>query len=142
MTYIPQPLYNKILEVIPIVCVDCIIIYNHHVLFVKRDREPLKGEWFLPGGRLHKDESLEECALRKAKEETGLDCLLGPMVHIDSTIYPGVHSVNVCYLLGATHDKVTLDETSTAYNWADVENLEKFIANDYVRDCLAKAIRW
>lgn len=40
------------------------------VLLIQRNLEPYAGSWALPGGFLHEDETLEECALRELYEET------------------------------------------------------------------------
>jgi 8-oxo-dGTP diphosphatase len=42
------------------------------VLLVKRDVEPFKDSWALPGGLVGDDESLEEAVQRELKEETGV----------------------------------------------------------------------
>lgn len=48
--------------------------YDNYVLLVKRsEKSPaFPGCWALPGGFLEEGESLEECALRELKEETGV----------------------------------------------------------------------
>jgi ADP-ribose pyrophosphatase YjhB (NUDIX family) len=43
------------------------------VLLIKRDDYPSKGKWAIPGGFVDTRESLEEGAIRKLKEETGID---------------------------------------------------------------------
>lgn len=43
------------------------------VLLIKRDDHPYKGKWAIPGGFVSNDESLEDGAIRKLKEETGID---------------------------------------------------------------------
>jgi len=43
------------------------------VLLVKRDEYPEKGKWAIPGGFVNIDERLEDGAIRKLKEETGID---------------------------------------------------------------------
>ncbi len=56
----------------PFAC-DMILVEGGKVLLVKRGREPFKGEWAIPGGRIEDGETAEQCAKREMKEETGLD---------------------------------------------------------------------
>lgn len=42
------------------------------LLLVKRGVHPFKDKWALPGGFLRKGETVEECALREIREETGV----------------------------------------------------------------------
>ena len=41
-------------------------------MLIERGREPFKGHWALPGGFLELNETVEQCAQRVLKEETGL----------------------------------------------------------------------
>ena len=43
-----------------------------NVLLIERGREPFIGQWALPGGFIHSDEGLEDCARRELEEETGV----------------------------------------------------------------------
>lgn len=71
---IPIEDYRKIVEVLPILCVDVIIKNrNGEYLLVKRANEPLKDQWWVIGGRVLKGESLEQAAKRKVYEEVGLE---------------------------------------------------------------------
>src|SRR3990167_9419733 len=69
---IPSKLYKKIVELVPIVCVDIVVYYKGKFLLVKRSTEPLKGIWWIPGGRMLKGETTLKTAKRKIKEELGL----------------------------------------------------------------------
>ena len=42
------------------------------VLLIKRAAPPFEGQFAIPGGFVHEDESLEEAALRELREETGV----------------------------------------------------------------------
>eukprot|EP00193_Tetraselmis_chui_P001997 CAMPEP_0177759010 /NCGR_PEP_ID=MMETSP0491_2-20121128/4497_1 /TAXON_ID=63592 /ORGANISM="Tetraselmis chuii, Strain PLY429" /LENGTH=179 /DNA_ID=CAMNT_0019274797 /DNA_START=290 /DNA_END=829 /DNA_ORIENTATION=- len=42
------------------------------VLMIQRGKEPDKGRWSFPGGRLELGETIVGCAVREFKEETGL----------------------------------------------------------------------
>ena len=56
----------------PLVGVAAVVVDRGRVLLVRRGREPLKGQWSLPGGLLELGESLSEGVIREVAEETGL----------------------------------------------------------------------
>ncbi|HCT94849.1 MAG: hypothetical protein A2X19_10790 [Bacteroidetes bacterium GWE2_39_28] len=55
---------------------DCVVFgfdgETLNILLVQRGAEPFKDNWSLPGGFLRMDETIEECAERELKEETGI----------------------------------------------------------------------
>jgi 8-oxo-dGTP diphosphatase len=55
----------------PFAC-DAVLVENGKILLIKRAKEPFKGEWAVPGGRIEDDETAEECLVREMEEETGL----------------------------------------------------------------------
>ena len=57
----------------PACAVGAIVMDKGKLLMVKRDHEPAKGLWTLPGGRLEPGESLREAVIREVREETGVD---------------------------------------------------------------------
>ncbi len=56
----------------PIVGVGAIVIEQDRVLLVRRNREPLLGQWSVPGGAVELGETLEQAIVREVAEETGL----------------------------------------------------------------------
>jgi ADP-ribose pyrophosphatase YjhB (NUDIX family) len=56
----------------PLVSVGAVVVDEGRVLLVRRGREPLKGQWSLPGGLLEVGESLTAGVAREVLEETGL----------------------------------------------------------------------
>ncbi len=57
---------------IPVVCCG-IIDSEDNILLMKREKEPYKGYWCLPGGKIEFGETLEDACKRELKEEAKLD---------------------------------------------------------------------
>jgi len=99
--FIPAPIYNRIKKLVPICCVDVIIQTREGVLLGKRTNHPEKGSiWFI-GGKVNYFESLDDAAIRKAKQETGLDVRLKGIVDVCTTTWvkgEKRHTINVTYL--------------------------------------------
>lgn len=66
----------------PIVGVGGIVLDGERVLLVKRGREPLKGVWSIPGGKLELGETLREGVRRELREEAGLEVRVLEMVEV------------------------------------------------------------
>jgi 8-oxo-dGTP diphosphatase len=56
----------------PIVGVGAVVIEAGRVLLVRRNREPLLGQWSVPGGAVELGETLEQAIVREVAEETGV----------------------------------------------------------------------
>ncbi|MBD3262202.1 MAG: NUDIX domain-containing protein [Candidatus Altiarchaeales archaeon] len=141
--WIKDDLYRSILENVPIACVDICIVRDGKVLLVTRKDAPAKGRLWVPGGRVHKGETLRDTAVRKAKEEVGLECHVGPIIHTAETIfedgpYEGVtvHSINTVFFMypKSVHQEPKVDKHHRGCTWVSSipPDLDK-----YVRDCLA-----
>lgn len=138
MNNIPQAEYDRVIELIPIVCVDIAVEYENRILLIKRRNEPAAGQWWLPGGRLYKGEDLGDCALRKAKEEVGLECALGPMLYYKSIVFEKIHSVNFVFLLYAEDNHFILDDTCLDYRWIPHGAPNEHF-HDYIKSVLDQA---
>ena len=94
---IPQTEWKTIVENAPLVSVDLLIEHEGGVLLGKRENEPAKGEWFVPGGTVLKNESRTDAVDRVAIEELGepvvIDDCLGCYEHFyDCSEIDGVRS--------------------------------------------------
>ena len=82
----------------PAVAVGAIIVDKGSILLVRRDREPARGLWSLPGGKVERGESLREAIVREVREETSVD-------------------VEVDFLLGVAERVVRDDEGEITFHY-------------------------
>lgn len=73
MIYSKDELYNVLQYPRPRVTVDMVVFHEDRVLVQKRNIDPFKGLWCLPGGHVDCNEELEVAASRELKEEMGID---------------------------------------------------------------------
>lgn len=79
-------IFAHIVKHTPLIAIDLIIKNSEgRVLLGKRVNAPAKGYWFVPGGRIYKDETIEEAFSRIFFSETGHKLL------IDSAKFLGVY---------------------------------------------------
>lgn len=132
MKQINQELYNQILENMPIICVDGVIINeNNEVLFLKRKNEPEKNKWWFPGGRILKNELLSDAIIRKMKEELDVNVDILSYLGFTETIFDSgpnkiqVHTINFTFLLIIKNGCLNLDNDHSTFIWTkDFEKLQ------------------
>jgi len=142
MSFIPEEEYARILEVLPILCVDIAVRNSKgEYLLVKRGNEPLKGEWWVPGGRVLKGETLEQAAIRKVEEEVGIKVdSVKPMGYYEDTAHTNrfasrvpLHSVSVVFLAVVDDfDGIKLD--SQSLDWKRAKEMpEDFLIKRFMK---------
>ena len=75
-------------------CVGVVMLDGRgRLLVIRRGHAPSAGRWSIPGGRVEPGETLEVAAVREAREETGLDVVVGEvagqveLAGIDDQVY-------------------------------------------------------
>lgn len=148
MSYLSPSIMASVMDSSPIPCVD-IVFFDKDVmrtLLFKRVNAPGEGAWFTAGGRVHKNESLINCAIRKAFDELGLIIdprkLIGPVVTEDfwnDSVFPGVsyHPIVICFgyiIDDAAAEQITMDNQHTDRAWLPLGNPS---LHQYVQERLA-----
>ena len=113
--FLPDVLYGQIVKRLPIVSVDALIVVDGALLLVRRNNEPVKGEWWVPGGRIHKGESLEEALRREILEETGLELKDCRLINVYSRVFPERHDITIAYLCHCKRGQVKLNSEHSEY---------------------------
>jgi 8-oxo-dGTP pyrophosphatase MutT (NUDIX family) len=108
-----------------------------------------RGKWDLPKGKLDKKESLEACAIREVKEETGLKEVkliesLAPSYHVYDESGKHILKETHWYLMHAD-GKQSLhpqtDEQIDEIRWVKQTGLKEYMENSYplIKDVLTEA---
>lgn len=126
ISFIQEDLYKEIIKNVPILCIDLIIIYQDQYLLVKRKENPLKGEWWVPGGRVQIGETVYAAAKRKLIEELGLKLsfsfeLVGMYEDIFNESSFGTHAYQtmsiVFQVILKESPSITIDVTSSDWGY-------------------------
>ena len=129
--------FEVIIENAPLVSIDLCFVCNGKILLVNRCNEPLKGQWFTPGGRIFKNESWQAALKRIALTELGLPSvklanfeLMGVWDHF----YPNsvcnekitTHYVNLPHFIKLESiPKIRLDHQHNGLRWFDLDTVAK-----------------
>ncbi len=130
--YLPKETFRTIVENTPLVSIDLIVRDSEkRVLLGMRENEPARGSWFVPGGRIFKDERRETAIARICKAELGLAPALeavrfvGLYEHFYETNALGEAGMTTHYVVLA-HELEYLDDVSGLVSDAQHGSLEFF----------------
>ena len=118
-SYIPDNLYKEIEHYLPIPCVDLLVKRHDKLLLLRRNNEPAQDEWFVPGGRIFKNEKLKDAAKRVLKEETGLTAKNLVQTGAMSHIWPTRHTLSVFYVTEVEPGEIMLNDEHSEYDWVN-----------------------
>ena len=115
---------------VPVHCaVGAIVLDKGTILLVKRDREPAKGQWSLPGGRVETGETLREALLREVREETGVDVEVDGLIGVAERIVRddegdvAFHYVILDYVCSPRTTAVKAGDDASEARWVPVGEL-------------------
>jgi ADP-ribose pyrophosphatase YjhB (NUDIX family) len=108
----------------PLVGVGAVVVDQARVLLIRRGREPLKGQWSLPGGLVELGESLQAATVREVEEETGLVVQTIELIEVlDRIHYEGervrYHYVLADYLCLVTGGTMRAASDADDVRWAE-----------------------
>jgi 8-oxo-dGTP pyrophosphatase MutT (NUDIX family) len=109
----------------PVAAATGFVRFSGKFLALKRNMEPFKESWDLPGGFVEPNETAEEALLREIREETGLEAEIKEYVGAFPATYgdTGVAVLGIIYLADSLSDKVVLDNENYEYAWFGLEDI-------------------
>jgi len=113
----------------PILGVGALIIEGDSILLVQRGKQPLQGQWSLPGGAIETGELLKTAVAREVLEETGLTVEVGAMAEIFERLMPDAtgateyHYVLLDYLCRVISGTPRPGDDSCAVAWVRRQDL-------------------
>lgn len=134
--FLSKQRFTQVIESTPLVSIDLVIEdESGQVLLGERLNRPAQGFWFVPGGRILKNEKLEDAFARLTQEELGHEfelfqaTLLGPYTHLyDDNVFGNeftTHYVAIAYKLVVIRSELNLplDVQHSCYRWHDKNEL-------------------
>ncbi len=98
----------------PLPTVDIIIEVKGGIVLIERKNPPYG--WAIPGGFVDYGESVEDCAVREAREETGLNIRLKDLLYVYSRPDrdPRHHTLTTVFIATADGQPVAVDDAKAA----------------------------
>ena len=134
--------WETIVRNVPIPSVDLIVQHNGGLVLGKRTNEPAKGEWFVPGGRIERGETLHEAVHRVAQKELDVEVTieqeLGAYDHfygVSDVGGTGKHYVAHGFVVETTGSDLSFDDQHADLRVFDTlpEDLHPYVTA-YLRD--------
>lgn len=98
------------------------IVEEGRLLVVRRGREPGKGLWAVPGGKVRSGETLAEAAAREAYEETGLDVEVGEVAWVGEHIDDENHIVLIDFLATVRAGEPLAGDDAIEVAWVAIDD--------------------
>jgi len=130
----------------PIIGVGAVIVEGDRVLLVRRDTEPLRGEWSVPGGMLELGEKLRDGVRREALEETGVKVEPDEVLDVfDSIFTDGLgktqyHYVLIDYLCRPISGEAQAGSDVSDVRWVSLEALPAMGLRESVEQVVRKGL--
>ena len=138
--WISETLYSQILQVMPIPCVDLLVVGDaDKVLLLLRKNEPAADQWWFPGGRVLLGEDRREAAIRKLKEECGLVSTQFEEIGTFDIVFsdapkPRIHSITTLFKLKiGPESNLQLDQQSYEFCWLTSKEWLKRELHPFIR---------
>ena len=140
--------FKTVVSSTPLISIDLLVKKDNKILLGKRINKPAQGYLFSIGGRVYKNESIQQATARIAKTELNIELKLTPKFigvyehFYDDGIYKDIstHYINLAYEVDINNEMLNLPtEQHNEYQWLSIDELLKSKqVHKYVKDYFRK----
>jgi len=131
----------------PIIGVGAVVVQGSRVLLVRRNTEPLRGEWSVPGGMLELGEKLRDGVRREVQEETGIDVEPGDVLEVFDSIFTDTlgrtqyHYVLIDYLCRPLGAEARAGSDVSDVRWVSADALPAMDLRESIQQVVRKGLK-
>ena len=138
-----REVFRTIVDSVPLISIDILLKRGNKILLGKRVNKPAQGYFFSPGGRINKNETIDNAMARIAKNELNIELkttpeFIGVFEHFyEDSIFGDVstHYVNLAYKVEIDKSLNLPTEQHNAYQWFSIDELlQSEQVHKYVKD--------
>jgi 8-oxo-dGTP diphosphatase len=107
----------------PIAAVGAVVFKEGKILAIKRSKEPGKGKWSIPGGRVELGETVYEAARRETLEECSIE-------------------IEIERVLDSVDNIIRDEEGRIKYHFVIIDLLARYVSGEIRAQSDAEACRW
>ncbi|WP_428408583.1 NUDIX hydrolase [Hyphococcus sp.] len=125
--------------------VGAVVFKGEEALVIRRGREPLKGQWSIPGGKVDYGERLHDAVAREVREETGVEIeILGLLDVFESlpAAEGAPHYVMVDFIAEWVSGEPRPGDDAEAAEFVPLAEARARIAWDTTRRAMERAAQW
>jgi 8-oxo-dGTP diphosphatase len=128
----------------PIAGVGAVVFKEWKILTIKRSKEPSKGKWSIPGGRIELGETAYEAARREVKEECSIEVEIERVLDsVDNIIQEEdgrvkYHFVIIDLLARYVSGEIEAQSDAEECKWATPQELVELDITPMLRDMLKR----
>ncbi len=125
--------------------VGAVVFRGDEALVIRRGREPLKGQWSIPGGKVDYGERLHDAVAREVREETGVEIRVLGLLDVFESLPAAEgapHYVMVDFVAEWVSGEPRPGDDAEAAEFVPLKEAQARISWDTTRRAMERAAQW